>query len=325
MEIKDRVYLSFANFYPKKFKDHIKQYFIYSGQHKDPAPYLGSSLILSLSVLFLILLLSFGIYTHIKPIYILFAIIGFFLIQLAFYMLLFFKVSDRTERIERVLPDALQLISSNLKAGMTPFQALKAASRDEFGPLKEEIDKATGLSLGTQSFGSALNNISKNTNSEILDRALKLFTTAMESGGHLATLLQELSQDISETRSLKKELVTNTKTYTMFIMFTVIVGTPLLMVVAIHFLTIVSGIQGSSSTSSAFGLDFLAGAITITPEFLTNVAYVMLTLTSIFACMLLGVIQEGKVKYGLKYSPAVIIGTFTIFFIVRYFITTSFG
>ena len=43
--------------------------------------------------------------------------------------------------MEKVLPDALQLMSSNLRAGMTPERALLLAARSEFGPLSDEINR----------------------------------------------------------------------------------------------------------------------------------------------------------------------------------------
>lgn len=326
MELMNRVYLGFSKFFPKPYRMGMRQSFIYAGDKGNPDFYLGSSALLSLVCFIMIILIPYGSFTKFQLRYFVIGIAAVALIQLTYYFIVLFRVSDRTERIEKVLPDALQLISSNLKAGMTPYQALKMSARKEFGPLSEEINTATALSMGTQSFSEALGNISKNVKSEILDRSIKLFTTAMKSGGHLATLLQELSKEISKTRALKRELVTNTKTYAMFIMFTVIIGSPLLMVVSIHFLAIVSSLQASTGTSSSgFGLDFLAGDIAITPGFLTIVAYFMLAITSVLSCMLLGVIKEGKLNYGIRYAPVVLLGSFTVFFVVRYFIGGAFG
>ena len=71
-------------------------------------------------------------------------------------MIVYYKQKDRTERIEQALPDMLQLIASNLRAGMTPYHAMKLASRDEFGPLKEEMDYATTKALGIENFAEEM-------------------------------------------------------------------------------------------------------------------------------------------------------------------------
>jgi len=55
-------------------------------------------------------------------------------------------------------------------------------------------------------------------------------------------------------------------------------------------------------------------------DFLLRVAVFVITLTAIFASMLMGVIQEGKAKYGLRYAPILIGVSFVIFFAARYLI-----
>ena len=321
MRPKERAYLNFARIFPKSYREHIGKLLVYAGEKTDADSFLGSSLMLSFIVLALVLLIPFSLFNEFKNSYLFFAVISFLLIQIIYYMVIYFKAQDRTERIEQALPDALMLISANLKAGMTPFQALRASGRKEFGPLKEEIDRATAKSLGTESFSDALTGISERIISDMLERSLKLFTTAMKSGGHLAKLLEELERDIAETKSMKKELVTNTRSYSMFIMFTGIIGTPLLMAIAIHFLSIVTNLQSrTGDVTAGFGLEFLSGRIEITTGFLSNLSIVMLILTSLLACMFLGVIKEGKAKYGLRYAPIVMAGSFLVFYLVRHFI-----
>ena len=63
------------------------------------------------------------------------------------YLWLTFLVDKKASLIEDALPDALQLMASNLRAGMTPDKALLLSSRPEFGPLK------TFLSTGRKKRG----------------------------------------------------------------------------------------------------------------------------------------------------------------------------
>ncbi len=321
MEPKERAYLDFARVCPKAFREHVARVLAYGGSAEDVNSYLGSSILLSFIVFIAVSLIPWALGMGFREMYFIFGLAFFILVQAVYYMLAYLKAEDRTARIEAVLPDALQLVSANLKAGMTPFQALKASSRKEFGPLKEEIDRAVAKSLGTESFEEALMQISQRIKSELLERSLKLFTSAMKSGSHLAALLEELSKDIAETRSLKKELTTNTKNYMMLIMFTVIIGTPLLMAIAVHFLGIITDLQAKTGASAAgFGMEFLAGEIAISTDFLAKISVFLLIMTSLLACMFIGVLKEGKAKYGLRYSPVVLAGSFAVFFIVRYLI-----
>ena len=326
MQLKHRLYYGFVKLVPIKYKEHVKYLLNYSGEDITAEAWLGSTTLLSILMFILISIAPKSVFGFFQPIYFIFAIIAFFLVQIASYMMIYFKVEDRRKRVEKVLPDALQLIAANLKAGMTPFKALKLSARKEFGPLEEEIRYATAKALGTESFSKTLLRMSEHIKSDMLERSMKLFTTAMRSGGHLAKLLEELARDIAETNSLKKELTTNTKTYTLFIMFTIILGAPLLLAISIYFVDVITAMQAkTTATTAGFGMAFLAGEITITVDFLNKVSIGMLIITGLLASMLLGVITEGKIKHGLRYSLIIIIAALVVFAISKYVIGIFFG
>jgi len=325
MEFRERFYLDIARIFPVSYRSHLKEEIKFGGGKFDADTYLGSTTILAILAFLITLLAPYAWSNEFAVRHVGYALIVFVVIELVAYLVVYFKAEDRTKRVEEVISDALQLIASNVRAGMTPYQALKLAARKEFGPLKEEIERATALALGTESFSKTLLRISDRIRSETLERALKLFTTAMKSGGHLATLLEELALDIDNTKSLKKNLVTSTKQYISFIMFTIIIGAPLLLAISIEFVRIVTGMQSKAGSVTAAGLGGLVGEISITPSFLVKLSIIMLLLTSLLACILLGVIIEGKPKYGFKYSPIVIIGSLVAFFVLRYIIANFFG
>jgi flagellar protein FlaJ len=241
------------------------------------------------------------------------------------YLMVYFKVESRTARMEKDLPDALQLIASNLHAGMTPYRAIKLSSRKEFGPLSVEFNKAVSKGLGVNNFSKELLAIGERTQSVILSRTLKLITSSLSSGSHLAMLLEELSEDIADTQSLKNEMVTNTKTYSMFIMFTIIAGAPLLLAISVHFVGMVQNMQQSATLSTdEFGLGFLAGELTVTPEFLTTISFAILAVTSMLATMFTGVITKGNMTSGLKYSPVIMSASMVLFVLAKYIIGNFF-
>lgn len=311
------LYESICMIFPSIYVNNIDKLVSYSGSSKGKEFWIGKAFILSI---FLIIIGS--IVSLIFNIHILLIIVGSLLMillgQFLSYLILYFKVDSRKNKIEEVLPDALQLIASNLQAGMTPFKAIKVAARKEFGPLANEFKEATEKALGMRNFSEELLKISNRVDSSPLERTLKLITSSLSSGGHLATLLEELSEDIAETRSLKNEMVTNTKTYTMFIMFTIIVGTPLLLAISIHFVDMVQNMQGTTTLSTdEFGLGFLAGELEIDSDFLNTMSLIILSVTSLLASMLTGTITNGEVTAGFKYAPGVVIGSIILFFISK--------
>src|SRR3989344_4458029 len=57
---------------------------------------------------------------------------------IAFFVVIFF-ISAYLKKMEDVFPDFIELMASNLRAGMTIDQALLLSSRKEFSPLDSEI------------------------------------------------------------------------------------------------------------------------------------------------------------------------------------------
>ncbi len=327
MNIKDRIYRNLIKVYPKKYRKSVEQLLMYAGEDKKNVASMFAPAIVFNILLVIIIIKGQQIFfpvNKVEGIVAAFAVV--LLYQLFLYLGIFFKADKRTRQVEDSLPDALQLMASNLNAGMTPFQAMKVAARDEFGALKDEFDYATTKALGTESFAHALLNIGKRVNSPVLERAMKLISSALKSGGHLAILLEDLAEDIAETKSLKNEMITNTKTYSMFIMFTIIVGAPLLLAISVHFVQIVTDMKSSANISaSEFGLEFLSMDLGLTPEFLTKMAVVILFVTSLLACMLFGVIQTGKEKYGFKFAPMVVMASLILFAVSKILIAKFFA
>ncbi|MAG47596.1 hypothetical protein CL617_03245 [archaeon] len=316
MEKRFRFYTSLSRIIPLKYRELFSELLTYAGESRYSAEhYIGSTLFLSLLLFVIFVLANWSLYGKFGGVFLIYGILAFIVVQFIAYLLIFFKAEDRTRRIENYLPDFLQLMSANIRAGMTPFQALKVSARPEFGPLKEEIDKVTVKALGVGSFSDALININKRIKSDILSRVLKLFTSSMKSGGKLASLLEELSIDISQTNSLKKDLSTTTKSYVMFILFIVLIGMPMLLAISLHFLESVSAINISGDVG--FGFSSLSSDGGITVSFLSNISAVVLIVTSILSSGLIGVIGAGKIQSGLRYSIFVILGSFVIFHIGR--------
>jgi pilus assembly protein TadC len=226
-----------------------------------------------------------------------------------------------------VLPDALFLIASNLKSGVTPFQAVKSSIRKEFGPLAEAFDVAINKSLGSKSFSNSLIETGDDINSELLRRSMRLFATAINSGSKISALLENMAKDIIERQTLKKELVTNTKTNSMFIMFMVAIGAPFLMAVSIFFVDSVSKIQSSTSIGSVpiEGMEGMGGTIQITIGFLMIYSYVFLFLTGFMASYFAGVMVEGDGRKGLNKAPVIVGASWIVFILAQYLIKVLLG
>jgi archaeal flagellar protein FlaJ len=320
---------------PEKIIDtKVKHWLTYAGSKDNERIWIGTRVFLStlLGLIgFLIpysiiplLNLLFNLEIYFTPIInlslmIVLAILGFSITAGLFYLHISYAIDERKKMVEAILPDFLFLVGNNLKSGMTPFYAFRSAVRPEFGPLSEEIQIATQKSLGIDSFADSLKRIADRINSQILVDTTKFFSHALRSGGRLAQLIETSAKDIKQTNELKKDLISSTRMYTLFIIFVVVIASPMLLSVSVQFLHILSGIQTQTTqmgSADAAGLGGLAGGGTnITPDFMQMVGFIIIISNSILASIFVGVMSGGKVQDGLKFAPTLAI-TGSIIFII---------
>lgn len=275
-------------------------------------------------VISLITLLFFGPLWALASAFLSFA--GF---QTFLYVLLGLVMDSRTRQIEQVLADALQLMSANVRAGMTLDRAIWLSARPEFGPLEDEIKLFGSEVLGGVSMTEALRNIKKRVNSNLLDRTLKLMEEGIKSGGEMAHLLDETAMDIRKIQTMRREIKSNVIMYSMFIMFASVLGAPLLFGVSVYFIEMIGGFYADRAADiptemSSSGMMKMTGP-QVNPDDMTMFAIACIILTTIFGAMIIGLIQSGKEKRGLKYVPLLTGGALTVFFLVRFLISSLFG
>ncbi len=222
--------------------------------------------------------------------------------------------------MDDLLPGYLQFLAANLSSGLTPFQAVKASNKPEFGVLNEEMDWAVNVSLGAMPFGQALLELPTRIHSTAFRKFIHLFVDGMMTGGRLARLLGDLSSDILENADLKKEITTQSKSYVLFVVFTVLCGAPLLSSVSVHFLRTVAMIREEASFDNMVipEMSGVLGDLALTADFLKMVTTVNIAITATIASYLIAIIREGKDKYLFKYAVFMIPIAVTLFYTLDY-------
>lgn len=253
---------------------------------------------------------------------------------LAVIQIMIILIADsRAAEVEKVLPDALQLMSANIRAGMTVDRAILLAARPEFGILEEEIRRVGAKTVGGKSIKVALLEIKEKIKSDILDKTVKLIIEGIESGGELAQLLEETASNIRVTQALKREIKASVTTYSIFIIFAAVLGAPALYSMSLFFVEVMAKLWspeimgGVDITGSTMGGGMLskAGAPQISPDDLFWFAIASIAVTTFFGSLIIGLIQTGKEKNGLKFIPMFLIGAIAVFLIAHLLITSLFG
>jgi len=234
-----------------------------------------------------------------------------------FHGLLVLAVERRTAFVEDILPDALQLMASNSRAGYIPSRAFIMSSRDEFGPLSEAIKRVGREMMTGEPLESALKNMNRYIRSDMLERTMNLIAEGIKSGGNFASLLEENANDIRRMSTIKKEMKANIAMYIIFILFAAAIGAPLFYSLSGFLISSLSSISGSFEVSeeAASRVNFIKfGAIDIEPAFMQMFSITALLITTIFGGLILGLISTGKERGGIKYIPMLVIIALAVYF-----------
>ena len=234
--------------------------------------------------------------------------------------------SGRIKRIEDVFPDFLQLMSSNLRAGITIDKAMLLSARPEFSPLDAEIQK-TGKDIVTgKDIEVALNEMSKRINSDKIHKTILLIISGIKAGGNLAVLLEETAVNMRERNFVEKRAASNVLMYAIFIFVAVAIGAPALFslsTVMVEVLTkILSGLptMEASTQSAAMSMPFTLSKINISITFIEYFSIVFIIVIDILASLILGLVMKGEEREGLKYTIPLIIASIAVFFAMKIFL-----
>ena len=322
------VYRLIAQIYPQSFREWLKEVVNITELKIDPDILAGFVFSFSIGLAFAV---AFDLYVFMEiPIYVVFPAI-FTVANIAVYGKLLLSADSKRKFIESVLPEALQMMSTNIKSGLTTDRALLLSARPEFGVLAKELrivgkQVVTGMQLE-----EALVSMTRKIRSDVLDRTIALIVEGIKSGGKLAELLEQTAKDLQDQQVLQKEIAANVGTYALFIFIAAAVGAPLLFGMSsfiIQVLTSQMSIASPTGNVPIFGSSTIGSAkrgIGITYQFVVYFSFTLITIIGGFAGMMMGIIKEGREKAGLKYSPIILVIALSLFFAVRIIMTQSFG
>jgi archaellum biogenesis protein FlaJ (TadC family) len=305
--------------YPKKYIKWLEKDLSYAGIEVKIEKFITLSFLYSLVISLLIFLFIFyfgrGL---VAGLVILPCFVG---LQLLFDLVIVMIGDKRGSFAESVLPDALQLMSANIRSGLTPDKALLFSARPEFGILEKEIKLAASKAVAGEPIEDALLALGGRIKSRIVNRTFTLIVEGMKKGGELASLLEQTANDIRDLKILKKEIAAQVGMYAIFLLIAIGFAAPLLFAFSSYLvetmIAVGSEIRISEATHYAAIGTLKLGLMKISPDFLRVYSLLTLIITSFFGSLLIGLLQEGREKAGIKYIPILLLLNMTIYFTVR--------
>ncbi|MFA5060873.1 MAG: type II secretion system F family protein [Candidatus Pacearchaeota archaeon] len=254
--------------------------------------------------------------------------IGFILTLIIIYFYFYFSKSlaksNKIRKLESIFPDFLQLMSSNLKAGMTIDRAMLLSSRPEFAPLDAEI-LSTGKDIATgKDIEQSFLDMSKRIDSQKIHKVILLIISGIRAGGDLAVLLEQTSTSMRQRELLEKKASSNIAMYFIFILIAVSFAAPALFSLSTVLVELMSTIF-SEVPATPSNLPFTLSKINISISFVNYFSVVFIVIIDILACLILGLINKGEEKQGLRYLPFILIISLAVFFIAKGIISNFMG
>ncbi|MFH1641411.1 MAG: type II secretion system F family protein [Nanoarchaeota archaeon] len=318
------MYRFFAAFYPKKLRGKYVQLLRFSNIKINPDRFVGFLIAFGLLLSFVVVFYS----SFALKLPVVVSFIGFFvLFEVIVYFWLLLRADSKAKFVEQILPDLLQLMASNLRAGLTTDKALLLSARPEFGFFREEINKVgKKVTMGSE-ISDALVEMSINIKSEKLSKTVELIVSGLSSGGELASLLEQTAHNLRKEGIIDSRIRANVMMYVILIFAAVCFGSPVLFGLSTFLVevmtTMLGTIQLPDSSSTSLPISF--SEVTIDPAFVVQFSVVFLITSSILGSLILGLISKGKEREGIRYVPIVIAVSLAVFFIARIVISSLLG
>lgn len=236
------------------------------------------------------------------------------------YIIVSIAAEKRKDEMEEVLPDALLLVSANIKSGLNVEKAFLLSARDEFGPLAQEFRQTAMQMFGGKPVEQALTEMEGRVKSELFSETIKLLRDGMESGGNTAKLLESSADDIRNSMELRQEISSNIRMYTIFIMMAAVVGAPLLFSISVYMSETTAGMWSQTNleklqSAGQLGLSFQKPSVDV--QFFQQFAVMAIVTINFFASLIISEIKNANIKEGAKYIPVLVTISVALFFLIK--------
>jgi len=283
-----------------------------------------------LATLSIVLILFFALHYSALLILIGTGIAGLFSSIPIVYLVLEYKIDKRKSFVEALLPDYLQIVSANLRSGISLDRAMLLSLRPEFQYFNEDIKELSKKVNAGESFENGLREVSNNYKSSQFKQSVRMIIESLKFGGATADLLDQISKDLRNQQMVQKEVSGQLFMYSIFVVFAGLIAAPALFGLTGEMINVVSKIwvgilQSNPAGFSSVGLSLLKPSPPkITPSEYHNFSLAAIIVITGFASVIMSAISSGSVIKGIKYTPLFILIGIGIFLGVGHIIAGIF-
>jgi hypothetical protein len=319
------MYRLLSRVYPIFARRGMKKLLRCSDLKVDVNEFLGFSFIVSVVVALFFGFVMIDFFNLALMYFVVLALVLFLLCQVFFYFLVLFRAEGKARFIESVLPDALQLTASNLKAGFTVERAMLLSARPEFGAFSDELT-IIGREIATgKNIEAAMMGMTERVRSEKLAKTIMLIVYGMRSGGELAILLSQIAQNLRTQMLVEERVRTSVLMYFIFILSAVAFAAPVLFALSSFLAEVITKQLSAIDIPAGVAAPITISKVAIGSNFILAFIVTTLITLSVFGSLTLGLIKKGKGKEGVKYIPLLLLFSLGVFFAVRTIVSNLFS
>jgi flagellar protein FlaJ len=234
-----------------------------------------------------------------------------------------FYVSSKQKEIkeiERRLPDFLRDVAEAGRFGMTLADAIVVSSAGRYGKLTPEIKKMSAQIQWGVPVTHALNLFAERVNTPMTNRIVSIINKSSEAGGNVADVLTMVSTSAKETQLSEDERAVTMKTYLTVIMISFFVFLVTIWILNATFLPKMleasSAIVEAGQTGGGSGGLEASSILASDLEGLIAQIQIAFFLAAVIHALgdgiLAGVLENGSIANGMKYSFIMLISGFLI-------------
>lgn len=209
-------------------------------------------------------------------------------------------------KIEEKLPDFLREVGSSTSSGMTVFDAIRSASKRDYGPLTKEINMMNAqLSWGI-SVKEALINFSKRLKSPPVERAVLTINQALDMGGNTSETFYAAAREVEQIKLIEQQRRTEMSMYSIVILLSFFVFLAVILIINqtifAEFFKLQEEVGGASVGGFSIGQ--------LDKDTLRYAFFSFIFVQSIGAGLLGGFMMDGNLSSGVRYSFILLLTSF---------------
>ena len=213
------------------------------------------------------------------------------------------------KEIRRQLPDFLREISGSTSSGMTVFDAIKSAAKEDYGELTPELKlMAAQLSWGI-SVKEALDNFAKRINTDEVKRMVITVNKALAIGGNTSSVFEAAAKELDQINLVEQQRKSEMSMYSVVIFISFFVFLAVILIINNTIFQAIYDLQDKMAGRSIGNLQIAQ----VDPTMIKYTFFSFILVQSLGGGLLGGFMMDGELSSGVRYGFILVLVSFFIF------------